>query len=251
MKEILESNPEKCLFTAPYEKNGTVRIKTEDKLKTWKKFSSMAEDMENFYFRTNQLKETLFGFGGNMMIRNEFAKKVFYPLNVPRGEDFSMLLAARLVYENGNAYAGIRENDEALKAYFAPYKELTIIHEPPHEAKADFLKYFENNMRRFIMEWGAFSKQKNLKINKLSELSKYIKEMIGYDDIEEYVKNVLKELNEKFSSNQVESLSEHLLTDIKYYKSIDRFEEYKKLQREYVDFIEDISTDDWQKQLLN
>jgi hypothetical protein len=250
MKEILNKNSDKYLFTAPYEKNGTVRINSEDTLESWGKFSSMAEDMENFYFKSDCLKETLFGFGGNMIIKKEFAEKVFYPLNVPRGEDFSMLLAARLVYENGNVYADINEKNELYKAYFAPYKELTIIHKPPHEAKADFLKYFENNMKRFIMEWDIYSKQRKLTKSKLKELSEYIYRMIGYEDIKVYILKIIAEMNNIFDNKQVEYISKRLMDDIDHYKTFDRLDEYMKMQSEYIKFIKNISVDLWYKKIL-
>lgn len=243
LKEVLRDNPDKYVFTAPYEKNGTVRILTEDPLKTWKKFSTMDRDMLRFYENSDEVRESLFGFGGNMVIRREFAEKIFYPLEIPRGEDFSMLLASRLIYENGNPRIGLERQNPMFRSFFLPYEEMTIIHKPPSEAKKDFLSYFENNMKRFIMEWGIFSKQKGLTIGRMGELSCYIKEMIGHDDMLQYLKPVLSELSQSYPSEEIDKIGKRLEQTIELYRTKDRWEDYLVKQKEYIDTIGDLQKD--------
>ncbi|MBF9017531.1 MULTISPECIES: hypothetical protein [unclassified Oceanispirochaeta] len=250
LKEVLAEHPDKYLFTAPYEKNGTVRIKTEDPLKSWKKFSPMDRDMVRFYVESDKAKESLFGFGGNMALRREFAETVHYPLNIPRGEDFSMLLASRLVYENGNALAGIEKENKIFRSFFLPFEEMTIIHRPPSEAKKDFLNYFENNMNRFIMEWGIFIKQKGLTISKMNELSYYIKEMIGYEDFKEYIRPVFDELYEQYPSDQLDEMKSRLFSLIDNVAESDRWEEYKAEQKQYIESMKRIKTEEFKAQVL-
>lgn len=242
LKEVLAEHPDKYLFTAPYEKNGTVRIKTEDPLISWKKFSPMDLDMVRFYVESDNAKESLFGFGGNMALRREFAETVHYPLNVPRGEDFSMLLASRLVYENGNDAAGIEKKNKIFRSFFLPFEEMTIIHRPPSEAKKDFLNYFENNMKRFIMEWGIFIKQKGLTIPKMNELSYYIKEMIGHEDFKEYIKPIFNELYEQNPSDQVDEIKSRLFSLIENVEQSDRWEEFKSEQKQYIESMKKMKT---------
>ncbi|MBM7560076.1 hypothetical protein [Marinitoga litoralis] len=118
-KEILNNNPDKYLITAPYEKNGTIRILGKDNLTTWKKNKAMDDDIVRLS-KDNSLKECVFGFGGNMIIRKEFAQKMYYPLDIIRGEDFALLLASRLIYENGNKYANINPKNDLFKTYYCP-----------------------------------------------------------------------------------------------------------------------------------
>lgn len=250
LNEVLTEHPDKYLFTAPYEKNGTVRIKTEDPLKSWKKFSPMDRDMVRFYVESDKARESLFGFGGNMALRREFAETVHYPLNIPRGEDFSMLLASRLVYENGNAAAGIEKENNIFRSFFLPFEEMTIIHRPPSEAKKDFLNYFENNMNRFIMEWGIFIKQKGLTISKMNELSYYIKEMIGYKDFKEYIRPIFDEMYEQYPSDQLDEMKSRLLSLIDNVAESDRWEEYKREQKQYIESMKRIKTEEFKKQVL-
>lgn len=244
IKKILETYKEKNIITAPYEKNGTIRIKTTDPLSSWKKFSSMDEDMKRLIDHEG-LRETLFGFGGNMIIKKETAESSFYPLDVPRGEDFSYLLANRLIFENGNEKAKIPVNDNKYIAYFCSDKEVTIIHKPPKEAKKDFLKYFENNMRRFIMEWNMFISQDNLAEEKLEDLSYYLKAMFGYKNMKEKLLEITKEIQEKYdySKREVDEIESRLISEIDKYSMKSRWEDYKKLQKDYIENIKKMKID--------
>ncbi len=243
LKEVLSAHPDKYLFTAPYEKDGTVRIHTEDPLKNWHKFSSMDKDMQRYYVESNDIQESLFGFGGNMIIRREFAEQIPYPLGVPRGEDFSMLLASRLVYENGNPYAGIERMNMIFRSFFVPFVDMTIIHRPPSEAKEDFLQYFENNMKRFIMEWGIFRKQRGLTIERLETLSHYIRQMIGYEDFKGYLAPIFDELYERYPVERIDQIKHELYRLISYYREFDRWTAYQKDQKAYIELIKRLETE--------
>ncbi|NUU98527.1 hypothetical protein [Marinitoga sp. 1138] len=235
-KELLEKNPDKYVFTAPYEKNGTIRITGEDKLKTWKKTTSMDIDIVRF-MKSPKPQESIFGFGGNMIIRKEFAEKMYYPLDVPRGEDFSLLLASRLIYENGNEYAEIKEKNPIFKSYFIYDKDITIIHEPPYEANDDFLFYVEKNLKRFILEWLMIKGQSNFKFNDLKKYSYYLYEMIGYDDYISKIYEILEELKEFYPKESIENLKKELISFYNKNYSENRFEKFKKLQKEYISLI--------------
>jgi hypothetical protein len=234
-KQLIKFNGDKYIITAPYEKNGTIRIKASDPLTSWKKFSTMDNDMERL-INYEGLRETLFGFGGNMIIKRETAQVSFYPLDVPRGEDFSYLLANRLIYENGNDEVGILHKDNRYAAYFCCDKEVTIIHRPPREAKKDFLKYFENNMRRFIMEWNMFSNQQNLSESRLEELSYYLKAMFGYKDMKKKLLSIVEEIRQKYDypKEKVDEVENTLICEIEKYINKDRWQEYKDLQKSYI-----------------
>ncbi len=249
LKEILKENPDKYVFTAPYEKNGTVRILTEDPLKTWKKFSPMDRDMVRFFVESDEIKESLFGFGGNMIIRREFAERIFYPPEIPRGEDFSMLLASRLIYENGNSLVGLKKEDPLFRSFFLPFKEMTIIHKPPSEAKKDFLKYFENNMRRFIMEWGIFSKQNGLTVERMDELSFYIREMIGHDDMRIYLEPIIDEMSRRYGQEEVKQLRERLMLTIDQYEKFNRWDDYREKQRLYIETIGELNSEKFREMI--
>ncbi len=186
--ELLKQHPDKALFTAPYMKNGTVRIKTADDLESWPKFSSMDKDMARLE-KAAEPVETLFGFGGNMIVRSSFARRVYYPLGVPRGEDFSMLLASRLLYANGSS-----SEKAGLVAWFVSLPELTIDHRPPAEAKSDFLFYLEKNLRRFILEWYMLNSQDKLNAAELEPLSSYQHAMLGDDNYGSKIEEIYAEL---------------------------------------------------------
>ncbi|KLO24681.1 hypothetical protein [Marinitoga sp. 1155] len=232
-KEILTKNLDKYLITAPYEKNGTIRILGKDILKNWRKNESMDKDIIRLS-KTNDLKEAIFGFGGNMIIRKEFAQKMFYPLEIPRGEDFALLLASRLIYENGNEYAGIKPKDPIFKTYYSPEKDITIIHEPPYVPSKNFIFYVEKNLKRFILEWLMIKGQNKLKFEDLKKYSIYIYEMIGYEDFKSKVKKILSELKSKYD---VTILEKDIFDYFDEHSKINRFEEYKKKQKEYIDLL--------------
>ncbi len=184
LDRLLRDHPDRQLFTAPYEKHGTIRITNRDDLASWPKFSSMDADMARLE-KAGEPVETLFGFGGNMIIRRDFARRVFYPLGVPRGEDFSLLLAARLALAHGHG---------GLAAWFVNDPDLTIDHRPPAEAKKDFLGYLEKNLRRFILEWLELRSQDAFRPSELAALSRYQAAMLDIDDYGAKLREIYAEL---------------------------------------------------------
>ncbi|WGS64682.1 hypothetical protein [Marinitoga aeolica] len=236
-KEILNNNPDKYLITAPYEKDGTIRILGEDELKSWKKSKSMDEDIVRLS-KDNSLKESIFGFGGNMIIRKEYAEKMFYPLEIPRGEDFALLLASRLIYENGNEYAKIEPKNSMFKTYYCSEKDITIIHEPPYVPAEDFVFYVEKNLKRFILEWLMIKGQSAFTFEDLKKYSLYLYEMIGYEDFRAKIKEILNELKRKYQN--IDKLEKEILGYFDKYSKINRFEEYKKKQKEYIELVKSL-----------
>ncbi|WP_129408010.1 hypothetical protein [Marinitoga lauensis] len=236
-KEILINNPDKYLITAPYEKNGTIRILGEDVLNSWRKTKSMDDDIVRLS-QDNSLKECIFGFGGNMIIKREYAEKMYYPLNIPRGEDFALLLASRLIYENGNEYAGITPKNNMFKTYYSPEKEITIIHEPPYVPSEDFLFYVEKNLKRFILEWLMIKGQNIFTFKDLKKYSLYLYEMIGYENFRIKIKEILNELKNKYSN--VDRLEKEIFDYFDKHSKINRFEDYKKKQKEYIELVKSL-----------
>ncbi len=191
---LVRANPDKGLFTAPYEKHGTTRITAVDDLASWPKFSSMDRDMERLG-ATRGPVQTLFGFGGNMIVTSAFARNAFYPLGVPRGEDFSLLLAARLLYANGARMRGSAEpGDRRFIAWFVNDPAMTVDHRPPAEANKDFLAYLEKNLRRFSLERLMLDGQSALRLEDLPPLSHYLYAMLDGDDFAATIRRIYAEL---------------------------------------------------------
>ncbi len=248
-KQLLEENPDIHLITAPYEKNGTTKITNPDPLKSWGKFSSMDRDLTHLS-SDDSLKRTLFGFGGNMIIRSGFAEKMFYPKDVYRGEDFSLLLATRLTYENGNKHCSIRSKQDLFKTYYTPQYDLTIIHQPPYEAKKEFLYYLEKNFKRFIMEWNMFVNQDKFTFEDLKLSSNYLYEMFGYEDMNEKYQLIFDELKEKYPLNDVVELEIEINSYLKEYakgSSKNRFKDYQMDQANYMGLIKKIKKNLYEK----
>ncbi|MFW6381303.1 MAG: hypothetical protein ACOCZ3_02045 [Bacillota bacterium] len=234
LQQILQAHPDKSLFTAPYEKEGTVRIKSEDPLACWPKYSTMDADMEKLMKEPGPV-ETLFGFGGNIIIRQRLARKSLYPPGVPRGEDFSYLLANRLIFENGAP--GIPVGDPDYLAYFLPDRELTIIHRPPAEARADFLSYLELNLKRFIMENNIFKNQSGLSGESLRSLSYYLSAMIDRD-MNQQLEEILQEIEGDYPSPRLERFAAGIKQFLKEYQGIDRLAKHRQQLKEYRAMIE-------------
>lgn len=194
---LVTAHPDKQIFTAPYEKHGTIRITNKDDLRSWPKFSSMDADMARLEAAAEPM-ETLFGFGGNMIVRRDFARRVYYPLGVPRGEDFSLLLAARLAMAHGLG---------GLAAWFINDRDLTIDHRPPVEAKKDFVAYLEKNLRRFVLEWLMLRSQDAFRPSELEALSRYQAAMLDIDDYGAKLREIYAELSEQAARGERGALS--------------------------------------------
>ena len=212
--ELFEKNPEYGIVTAPYEQNGSRRISGEDPLTSWKKVSSMDADLEKL-LSTNDCSQTLFGLGGNLCIRSSVAKEIFYPRRVPRGEDFSLLLAARLLYENGDLRMKIKLGNHLFLTWFCSEKEVTILHQPPTSKNEDFLRSFESNIRRFILERQMVMTQKKFTLSDLKNSSHYLYAMFGQEDfrrqILDWIASILLERKDVTDMQQLKQMEERLL----------------------------------------
>lgn len=234
--EIFDAHPDYGIVTAPYEKNGTVRILAQDPLPTWQKYSSMDRDLVGF-LSSEECQQTLFGFGGNLCLRASVAKESLYPRQVPRGEDFSFLLACRLLYANGDLERGISAEDDRFLTWFCPQEEVTILHHPPVEAKAAFLRYFENNLNRFILERQMVMSQKVFTLDDLAKHSKYLYAMFGQEDFEGQVKEWIQEIRESRTEIQnpaeIDQMEERLMAQLSVRSQEPRWQQYLQDRREY------------------
>ncbi|SCZ07671.1 glycosyltransferase family 2 protein [Alkaliphilus peptidifermentans] len=236
VKALVNEHNDKYIFTAPYEKNGTVMITAKDDLISWKKFTSMNKDMIKL-MRDDTIKESLFGFGGNMIIQKNVFETICYPEDVTRGEDFSFLLAARLIYENGNSISNISQYDTRYRSYFVPDKTLTIIHKPPYEAKKDYLFYIEKNLTRFIYDWGRFKSQSNFNGDDLETLSYYMSEMINHENMRVKTDEILEELSIKYEKDSLIELRNKLYYTIEHASKNNLFNIFKNRQQEYINIV--------------
>ncbi len=193
--EIFEAHPEYGIVTAPYEKDGTTRILGADPLPTWRKTSSMDVDLERL-LSAGDCQQAVFGFGGNLCLRTSVARQVLYPRRVPRGEDFSFLLACRLLYANGDMTADLASSNSWFLTWFCPERAVTILHHPPAEEKADFLQSFEINLKRFILERQMVATQEEFTWEDLAGQSKYLAAMFGQKDFYHQIKLWIQEIRD-------------------------------------------------------
>ncbi len=234
--EIFEAHPEYGIVTAPYEKNGTVRILAEDPLPTWEKYSSMDRDLVRF-LSADECQQTLFGFGGNLCLRTSVARDALYPRRVPRGEDFSFLLACRLLHANGDKAGGIAAGASRFLTWFCPEEAVTILHHPPVEAKAAFLRYFENNLNRFILERQMVMSQKLFTLEDLAGHSKYLFAMFGQKDFEVQLRKWIQEIRESRTDIQnpadIDEMERRLLSQLKERSQESRWQQYLQDRRQF------------------
>lgn len=236
--EIFEAHPEYGIVTAPYEKNGTVRILAKDPLSTWEKYSSMDREMERL-LATENCQQTLFGFGGNLCLRRSVAKEALYPRRVPRGEDFSFLLACRLLHANGDQAAGLAGGASQFLTWFCPEEGVTILHHPPVEAKAAFLRYFENNLNRFILERQMVVSQNGFSLEDLAENSHYLSAMFGQEDFEAQLKTWIQEIRDERQDiddpSEVDQMEERLMTRLDHVSQTQRWQQYLQDRRRFAE----------------
>lgn len=212
--ELFEENLGYGIVTAPYEKNGSRRIRGKDPLSTWKKVSSMDADLEGL-LSGKECSQTLFGLGGNLCIRTTVARELFYPRRVPRGEDFSLILAGRLLYENGDPDLAIQPGDGRFLTWFCPEREVTIIHQPPEKGREDFLVSFESNIKRFILERQMVMTQRTFTLSDLKDSSSYLYAMFGQvsfrEQIVDWIDKIRIEREDVTDANRVNKMEERLL----------------------------------------
>ena len=242
MIELYDANPEIYSINALYEKDNSVTVDESSDMKSWKKSAMMNEDFSRLSKLTEPL-ESIFGLGGNMTFKREYFSQICYPEKVSRGEDFALLLSARLVYANGNDKCGIASGSQQLKSYFVSDKDMIIIHEPPestpkkHKLKLDF--------KRFIMQKALL--KNHLLMDEVYKLSRYIYRMLSIDNYLKFAKEVYKEASEAdpkaYSDEFVNFELEDLKEFINEYDKRDLFEEYKNYQKKYIDSLNENSID--------
>ena len=242
MVELYDANPEIYSINALYEKDDSVTVDESPDMKCWKKSAMMNEDFSRLSGLTEPI-ESIFGLGGNMTFKREYFSQICYPEKVSRGEDFALLLSARLIYANGNDKCGIAAGNQQLKSYFVSDKDMIIIHEPPvsapkkHKLKLDF--------NRFIMQKALL--KNHLSMDELYKLSRYIYRMLSIDNYLEFAKEVYKEAAETDSKAYPDEFVNSELEDIKEfineYDKRDLFEEYKNYQKKYIKSLNENSID--------
>ena len=242
MIELYDSNPDIYSINALYEKDGEVIVDERGDMKSWNKFSIMNEDFSRLSNLTEPI-ESIFGLGGNMTFKREYFSQMCYPEKVTRGEDFALLLAARLVYANGNDQCAISAGNQCFKSYFTSENDMIIIHEPPastpkkHKLKLDFV--------RFIMQKALMKNY--LSMDELYKLSRYIYRMLSIDDYYEFAVTVYSESAEtnpeaypaEFINTELDDIKK-LIKDL---EKSDLFEEYKEYQKKYMASLKNNSID--------
>jgi len=238
MTDIYENNQNIFSLNGLYEKDGKVLVDDSVDYDSWGKNKAMNEDLIRLS-KSGSPVESIFGLGGNMSFKREFFSQVCYPGGVSRGEDFALLLAARLVFANGNHLISLPPFKQEFRSYFTSSKDMTIIHQPPengqvkkHKLKLDFT--------RFIMQ-RAFLKN-YLDFNELYTLSRYIFQMLKIDDYLNFVKEVYDEAqsidsswySDEFINSEIADI-EKLLDDYQYR---DLFAEYLVYQKKYIGYLE-------------
>ena len=250
MIEIYDANPDIFSLNALYEKDGSVTVDESSDMECWKKCAMMNEDFNRLSKAVEPI-ESIFGLGGNMTFKREYFSQICYPEKVSRGEDFALLLSARLVYVNGNEKCGIASGNQKFKSYFVSDKDMTIIHEPPvstpkkHKLKIDFT--------RFIMQKALM--KNHLSMDELHKLSRYIYRMLSIEDYLEFAKEVYIEAAETDPKAYPEEFINSELADIKEllneYGKRDLFEEYKGYQKQYINSLKNNRIDVYDYQVKN
>jgi hypothetical protein len=234
--ELFEKNPGYGIVTAPYEQNGTTRITGEDPLTTWKKVSSMDAELKKL-LSADDCSQTLFGLGGNLCIRTSGARQLLYPRRVPRGEDFSLILAGRMLYENGDLDLAIKPGDSRFLTWFCPEREVTIIHQPPEKGREDFLRSFESNIRRFILERQMVMTQKKFTLSDLKDSSEYLYAMFGQEDfrrqILDWIDNIRMEREDVTDTQRLNEMEERLLVFLERVEKEPRWSNYLEERRQF------------------
>ena len=234
MIELYDVDPEIYSLNSLYEKDGTVTVDESSDFYSWKKLSFMNEDFK----RLSNLKkpiQSIFGLGGNMTFKREYFSKICYPEKVIRGEDFALLLAARLIYSNGNKLCNIRPGNKEFISYFTSDDEMIIAHRPP-ETGHDKKHKLKNDFIRFAMQ-RTFCKD-YLPLSELYSLSRYVYRMMSIEDYFSFVKDVYKEAgkndsmlySDDFINSEVNEIN-NLLTEL---NKRDLFTEYKEYQNKYI-----------------
>ena len=195
MIEIFSRFPHINILSGLYmNKNGIYQDETKD-YKEWGKDKAMNDD-RRLITASEDPVEIMYGMGGNMMIKRDFFSQVCYPQDVPRGEDFALLLASNLLYLNGSELAHIKKNNPVFRTYATREEEVMIIHEQPYSEMQNRLKYVKLNFIRFIKQ--KFMLKGYIADKRYWELSRYMYLMTMNNDFMGQVKRVYDEVIEKY-----------------------------------------------------
>lgn len=204
----------------------------------------MDQDLEAL-MATKKCSKTLFGFGGNLCLRTSVAREAHYPRRVPRGEDFSFLLANRLLFANGDPEIGFAAGQSKFLTWFCPEEKVTILHEPPVEAKAAFLRYFENNLNRFILERQMVMSQEAFTLQDLTKSSHYLTAMFGQKDFKasltEWIEAIRVERADISNMTMVDQMEVRLLAALDAVEATPRWNNYLVERRAFQEAQERLS----------
>ena len=235
MIEILDENPEIQIMSGLYlNSHGIYQDETKDYLE-WGKDKAMNDD-RRIITASDKPVEIMYGMGGNMMIKREYFSQICYPEDIPRGEDFALLLASNLIYLNGNDSAGIDAGNDDFKTYSAKDEEIIIIHKQPYSEKKNRLKYVKVNFIRFIKQ--KFMLVGNITEERFWEISRYMYLMTMNDDFLGQVRRVYDEVIEKFPEDCPKDKAEEGFKEVceayDYFSKRDLFSEYKQYHKKYL-----------------
>lgn len=238
MVEIYENNPDIYVLNGLYEKDGKVLVDETNDYENLKQSNAMNEDISRLSSADKPV-EAMFGFGGNMTFKKEFFSQICYPENLPRGEDFALLLAASLIYFNGNDKCEIQPGNDVFRTFFTSNKEMTIIHKPPYSPFKNKQKYLELNFKRFIMQKSMLKNY--IQRDKFYMLTRYMYRMLAVDDYLDLVNKIYDEATKKYPEDcledKVENAKKKTEENFYEYNKRDLFDEYKKYQGKYLSFL--------------
>lgn len=217
--------------------HGIYQVEEKDYVE-WQKDKAMNDDRK-IITASKEPVEIMYGMGGNMMIKRDFFSKMCYPEDVPRGEDFALLLAANLVNINGNDHADILPGNNIFRTYATADEEMMIIHEQPYSEKKNRLKYIKLNLIRFI-------KQKFMLLNHITperfwNISRYMYLMTMNEDFMDQVKRIYGEATTRFAEDCPKDIARIDLEEVnaayEKFEKLDLFDEYKDYQKSYIEFL--------------
>ena len=238
MLAIFKKYPHINILSGLYmNKNGIYQDEAKD-YREWRKDKAMNDD-RRLITASEDPVEIIYGMGGNMMIKREFFSQVCYPQDVPRGEDFALLLASNLLYLNGSETAKLKMNNPVFKTYATREEDLMIIHEQPYSEMQNRLKYIKLNLIRFIKQ--KFMLKGYIADEKYWELSRYMYLMTMNEDFMGQVKRIFSEAAERFPEDCPRDKVAKNYQDVKkaydLYSQKDLFAEYKEYQKSYIQFL--------------
>ena len=236
MIEIFNNNTEIKVLSGLYQNpHGIYQDETKDYIE-WGKDKAMNDD-RRLITAADKPVEIMYGMGGNMMIKRDYFSQICYPEDIPRGEDFALLLASNLIYLNGNEEAGIKAGNDDFKTYSTKDEEIIIIHKQPYSETKNRLKYVKLNFIRFVKQ--KFMLTGYITKERYWEVSRYMYLMTMNDDFLGQVRRVYDEIIERYPEDCPKDKAEKDYKEVcdayEQYSKKDLFAEYKNYQKEYLD----------------